>query len=119
MPWHVFPPNTVSDAKDKYLRCDVPQRKFGTGAGRGRGGQNYGQGQPGAPKRKVGNTCDKWNKGNCQIIKCKFRHICSNCKSTSHTLMQCRSAGATQPDPAPAPAPSPSSVANQAQGQRQ
>ncbi len=51
MPWHIFPPQTVSDAKNKYFRCDAPQQKKFGGAGRGRGGGQI-QNQSGAPKRK-------------------------------------------------------------------
>ncbi|KAK0458972.1 uncharacterized protein EV420DRAFT_1270178 [Desarmillaria tabescens] len=45
----------------------------------------------GRPKKRRREICRNWNGGRCSADDCRYRHVCSNCKSNDHSSKSCPS----------------------------
>ncbi len=100
LPWHVNITQMQSDARSAYYRSLSFKTKKPQNVGRG--GQPTGQ-NPG-PRRRVRNSCDRYNTAaGCSNTRCRFSHVCNNCGKANHTVLQCHAFVAP---PVPSPGPS-------------
>ena len=84
--WHVIIPSVKDDARAAYYR---KLKKTNENKAAVSGVTNYKQNQPSSHnRRRVKNSCDKWNGGSCTRMRCRFSHICSNCAGP-HMITQC------------------------------
>ncbi len=97
LPWHIIISPMQGDAKSAYFR-GLANKKDKKPAG------NTRFGTPTTVKRRVKNSCDRWNGGSCTNQKCRFLHVCANCGRGSHTVLTCNSSTTAPPvDSAPTP----------------
>ncbi|KAK0502774.1 hypothetical protein EDD18DRAFT_1135053 [Armillaria luteobubalina] len=49
------------------------------------------------PKKRRREVCRNWNSGRCNADDCRYRHVCSNCKSSDHPSKSCPSRNTGKP----------------------